>query len=455
MLLFSKKYKIEIAIFLLAVLVRLAFFFVCLSANGGNVITTVHGHDWYFEISRNLILGNGFSAQTFPPFTPYSYGVPGYPYFLYFLLLLTGSYGAVAMIQLLLSAGIPLLGMSLARIITPPAHEFKRVPLAVGVLLALAPYQILQSFIFFTETVFTVLLSLFLIVFFKFLKEPSTRNIVFVGLLLGLATLVKPTVQYVPVLVIAFVLWRFRGELQKKLFVQLGYFILIFFLILSPWVYRNYRTFHVVNLSAQISFNLYVTLLPSVLAIENHSSFQEEQGKLSPLTPDSYFSVGKIATTQILHHPTALIKLAALSAFTFFTHDGMLTFMESAGISPSALLGQPAILLALRTPLEFIKTTGGYMHTSMGVVLFARLFWIAVTFCFGFGLYRLFRRRLFSPPLLFAVVLVFYFMLTTMINGLSVNVRFRMPVESIIFTVACIGFIPIYQRIKNLSYGHS
>jgi 4-amino-4-deoxy-L-arabinose transferase-like glycosyltransferase len=450
MLPFLKKYKIEISIFFLAVLVRLVFFLVCLSVNGGDVIATIRGQDWYFEISRNLILGNGFSAETVPPFTPYSYGVPGYPYFLYFLLLLIGSYGAVAMIQLLLSAGIPLLGMSLARVIVPPSSEFKHVPLAVAVLLALAPYQVLHSFIFFTETLFTSLLLVFLLLFLKFLKEPSTRLVVLSGLVLGLATLVKPTVQYVPILVIVFTLWRFRNELRKKLFVQLGYFLLVFLIILSPWVYRNYRTFHVVNLSAQVSFNLYVTLLPSVLAIEHHSGFEEERAKLPPLTQNTYFDAGKIATTQILSHPVALVKLSLLSAFTFFTHDGMLTFLGSAGVTPSVYLHKPAILLAFSEPLEFAKTIWGYMHTSMAMILFARLFWIVVTFCFGFGLYQIFRRRIFSPQLLFAVTLVFYFMLTTMINGLTVNARFRMPVEPIIFTVACIGFIPIYQRAKNL-----
>lgn len=450
MLPFSKKYKIEIAIFLLAVAVRLVFFFVSLSVNNGDVISTVRGQDWYFEISQNLFLGNGFSAEKVPPFTPYSYGVPGYPYFLYFLLLLTGSYAAVAMIQLLLGATIPLLGMRLAGIITPTSAEFKRVPLAVGVLLALAPYQILHSFIFFTETLFTVLLSIFLLLFFRFLKEPSTRFIALAGVFLGFSTIVKPTVQYVPILVIAFVLWRFRGGLQKKLFIQLGYFLLMFFLILSPWMYRNYRVFHVVNLSAQVSFNLYVTLLPSVLAIDHHSSFAEEQAKLPPLTQDTYFDAGKIAAQQILQHPVALVKLAMLSAFTFFTHDGMLTFLSYTGVAPNSYLGKPAILLALSDPISFAKIVWGYLHTSMAAVFVARLFWVAVTFCLGFGLYQVFRRRPVPLPLIFCFVIVFYFMLTTMVNGLTVNARFRMPVEPIIFTVACIGFIPMYQRVKNV-----
>lgn len=446
-----RKYKKEIALLLLAIVVRLLFFFVCLSANGGDVITTVRGQDWYFEISRNLILGNGFSAETVPPFTPYSYGVPGYPYFLYFLLLLTGgSYAAVALIQLLLSAFIPLLGMYLARLITPAFYEYRHVPFTVGVLLAFAPYQVLHSFIFFTETLFTALFVGFLILFVKYLQTPSVRLALASGFVLGLSTLVKPTVQYVPVLVTAFVLWRFRSEWRRKFFVQIGCFLAIFSLVLSPWIYRNYRTFHVFNLSAQVSFNLYTTLLPSVLAVEHHSTFKEEQGKLPPVTQGSLFGAGESVPRQILSHPIALMKLAALSAFTFFTHDGMLTFLQSAGVTPNAYLGKPAIFLALSDPIGFAKTIFGYLHTGMAAVLVMRLFWITLTLFFVLGLFHLFRRRFFTPGLFFVVILVFYFMLTTMINGLTVNARFRVPVEPIIFTVAMIGLVPFYQRAKRI-----
>lgn len=450
-----KKYKIEIVIFFLAVLVRLVFFFVCLSANGGDVVTTVHGQDWYFEISRNLILGNGFSAATVPPFVPYSYGMPLYPYFLFFLLWLTGSYAAVAMTQLLLGAFIPLLGMRLARLIVPESSEFKHVPIVVGILLALAPYQILHSFIFFTETVFTVLFSFFLIAFLNFLKTPSNRLAALSGVLLGLSALTKQTVQYVPILVIIFMLWRFRGAWQKELLVKLGCFLLTFLIILSSWLYRNYTTFHTVSLGSGVSFNVFYTLLPSVLAIDHNSSFKEEQTKLPPNNPDdpTFSESGKFAASEILRHPAALAKLSLLSSFTFFTHDGMLTFMQSAGITPSTYLQKPALLLFFSSPTDFARVVWGYLHTNLSVVLFARVFWMAVTLFFVIGLYRIFRRRSYSAERVFSVIIVFYFMLTTLVNGLSVNARFRMPVEPIIFTVACVGFIPFYQRIKKLSYG--
>jgi 4-amino-4-deoxy-L-arabinose transferase-like glycosyltransferase len=441
MLRFITEHKLEFAVFSLAVVARLVFFFVCLYANGGDLLTTIRGQDGYFQLSKNLFEGNGFSINSALPFLPYSYGVPGYPYFLFGLLWLTGSYAVTIAVQILLGALIPILGMYLTRRILP---SLTRAPLVVGLLLALAPYQILFSFIFYTETLFTVIFGIFLILFLKFLKTPSTQLIIFSGFFLGVATLIKPTVEYLPIVAIAFVLWRFRDSLRKEMFIKLGIFSLVFLMVLSPWLYRNYTTFGVVNLSSQMPFNLYGTLLPSVLALANHSSFNAEQAKL-PVFLDSDLSslssLSEKALTEIVRHPVALIELSALNSFTFFTHDGMLTFLQAVGVSPSNYLQKPALLLLVSAPWQFIQTIWTYMHTNMALIFVVRIFWIAVTICFAIGLYKLFRARLFSPELLFSVIIVFYFMLTTMVNGLSVNARFRMPVEPIILAVAYAGLM--------------
>jgi 4-amino-4-deoxy-L-arabinose transferase-like glycosyltransferase len=444
-------YRIEIGIFLLAVFVRLVFFLVCLSSNGGDVVTTVRGQDWYFELSKNLLLGNGFSVYSVPPFIPYSYGVPFYPYFLFFLLWLTGSYLAVSMIQLLLGAVIPLLGMMLSKRITPKDSIYKNIPIVVGFMLALAPGQILHSFIFFTEAIFIVLFVTFLIFFLIFLKNSSFKFAILSGVFLGLSTLTKQTVQYLPILVILFALWQFRKERRKEVFMKLGCFLLVFFITISPWIYRNYKTFHMMSLGSGASFNVFYTLLPSVRAMENHTSFQEEQRKLIVVPNDPmHIASAKLATKEILHHPISLFKLCSVSAFTFFTHDGIVTFMQSAGITVNIPPGKPAIVMLAGDPILFAKTAWGYAHSNIIFALFARLFWIALTLFFFFGIYILFRRRLFTVPIAFVIILVFYFMTTTMINGLAVNARFRMPVEPIIFTVACIGFVSFYAWIKNL-----
>ncbi len=452
---FLRKYKIEVFIFLLAVFARLFFFLIFLNVNGGNIENTIHGQDGYFEISRNLLLGNGFSINSTAPFYPYSYGVPLYSYFLYFLLFLTGSYAVTGMIQLLLGASIPIMGMFITRLILP---TYNRIPLFVGILLALSPYQILFSFIFYTETLFSVLFGTFLILFFIFLKNPLARYAILSGIFLGLSTLTKATVQYVFLITILFSLWHFRKELSRGIVLKFGYFFLVFIVVLSPWLYRNYTTFNMVSLSSQMPFNLYGGLLPSVLAIENSSSFSYEQKKILDANPlnlgdENSLALSKSlankAVLEIMEYPASFIKLSVISAFTFFTHDGMLTFLQAAGIKPTVYLEKPALVLLISSPKEFIKTTLPYLRTSMALVFFARIFWVLLTGFFFLGLYYIWRSRNFSPELLFSVIIVFYFMLTTIVNGLSVNARFRMPVEPIIFAVASVWIYLYYDLLKR------
>lgn len=444
------KKNIFFYIFILALVVRLALFFFNLHGVGGDLITVIHGQDGYYDVSRNLFLGNGFSINPTPPYFDYSYGVPGYPYFLYFLLWITGgSYAFTVAIQILLGSFIPVIGMYITRYLV----QYKRASLVVGILLALAPYQILFSFIFYTEALFTALFGIFLILFFKFLKNPSLRLTVWSAMFLGLATLTKPTVQYYVIIVPIFIFWHFRKEITKNLFKKVACFIFLFFLVLSPWLYRNYKTFDMINLSAQMPFNLYEVLLPSVLSIANHTSFATEQDKLPRKAADIFFntpkSVSSEAINEIKRHPVALIELSVLNGFTFFTHDGMLTFLQASGIQPVSYLPKPAIVMFLTEPWQLAKAIWLQLHTAMALVFFARLFWISVTILFFLGIYHLWRSKLFTSQVSFAVITVLYFMLTTMINGLTVNARFRMPVEPLFFAIAYAGFVFLYQIFKR------
>ncbi|MFA6095597.1 MAG: glycosyltransferase family 39 protein [Candidatus Paceibacterota bacterium] len=447
---FFSRHKVEILVFVLALAVRLCFFFVNLDAAGGDLIATVRGQDGYYDTSRNIILGRGFSINPDPPYQEYSYGVPLYPYFLALLASLPGGYATAAMIQLMLGALIPLLGMRLARRLIPSSP---RVPLAVGIILAFAPYQVLFSFIFYTEAVFTLIFGAFIMLFVRYLETPSTRLIVWSGVLLGLATLTKPVAQYVLLIAIAFALWGARKDLNVAVFKRLGYFVIVFIAVISPWIYRNHAVFDMPNLGSSVSFNLYMTLLPSVLSIDNHSSFKIEQDKLPIKAADIFYdtpkSVGDDAMREITKHPSALMKLSALSAFTFFTHDGMLTFLQASGIKPDVYLAKPAVVLILTAPVEFAKTVWAYLHTAMAFVLIGRLFWVGVAICAFYGLYALWKSGQFSLQVGFVVIVVGYFMTTTMINGLTVNARFRMPVEPIIIAIACAGLASLYEAVKR------
>lgn len=450
---FTKKYKIFIIVFLLAIVVHSGLFLINFTNNQYDLIPTIKGDDGYFELSKSLIDGNGFTWSTEAPFQPNPLRTPIYPFFIAGILLLFGSYWAVLIIQLFISGLIPLLGMA----IVDKVISSKKISIIVGVLLAIEPYSTLFSSIFYTETLFIFLFLVFLFFFFKYFKDPSYRNIIWSSLFFGLAVLTKPTVQYLPVIIPIFIFWHFRKSISKKTIIQIVVFLSIFILTISSWLYRNYEEFGVVGMSAQPAFNLYTYLVPSVLSIANDTSFSIENKKIME-TKDFHWdnitlSNSKYYISESLNilkeHKIALIKLSGTSLLTFFTHDGMLTVFGYAGYRPPTTLSKPALFLLLKSPKEFFIVAKGLIMSPFILVLLVRILWILITTLFIFGVFKMFKDKKANTLIVFALLLIAYFAGTTMINGLGINARFRMPINTFIFMFAIYGYFSLINFIRK------
>ncbi len=438
---FIRRHKIDLIIFAVALIARLALFGVNLHASQGNLINAIHGDDGYYELSRNVVAGHGFTGESAPPYIPNPLRTPGYILFLAGLLWLTKSYLVTILVQIVLGACIPILGRRIALKLLPD----KRVGFWVGMLMALEPYLVLFSSIFYTETLFIFLFLLFVLATLSYLEKGEYRLLVLSGVLLGLATLAKTTVQYLPLIVAPLFFYRFRKELRiKENLIRVGVFLLLYLAVISPWLYRNLETFGVVGLSAQPAYNVYVYMVPSVLAIENGTGFSEELRKWATVDESSGTEITlangpayiKKALPVIEAHPRALIELIGISFVTFFTSDGMLTVLQHAGIVPDTYLTQPALTLLFHAPYTLVLAMLHFIGSPIILVLLMRLFWIIVTILFFLGSYVFVKRNGFEAKTTLVLLLVLYFLATTPINGLGVNARFRMPVTAILFTFA-------------------
>lgn len=409
------------------------------------------GGDCYFETSYNVIAGRGFSCEYLPPYTQYQYGVPLYPLFLIFILLIMHSYLAVVLIQILIGAMTPVFGMYLAKILIPG----NKAPPIVGLILIFEPSHLLITLGMSPEIVFMPLFFLFLILFTDYLRRHSLRSLAWSACLLGLATLAKPTTEYLPVVCIIFVLWNERRAFTRKLIGELCFFFAIFLLMLSPWLYGNYRQFGVISLSTQPVRAMYVALLPSVISLQQGISFDQAQAPLLAQHPNNFTfanSVGMVRYTlsQMLRYPVGDVKMALLSSATFFTGDGVSTVLEDAGAQPQDRLAGPATTLLFSRPALLFETIWSYVGSSFCLVIIARLIFILLFILFLAGLYYLYSQNKKSLVVLnFAVLIILYFMLTTWSNGLSVTARFRMPVEPLIFAIAFAGWLYVQGRIRS------
>ncbi|MFA6414380.1 MAG: glycosyltransferase family 39 protein [Candidatus Paceibacterota bacterium] len=449
-MLFFKKYRWEIAIFALALVVRCLYLGMSVEAWGGDVNGAVEGSDYYFVLSENILAGNGFSIATEPPYEMNSFRTPVMPYFLAAAHKVFGGYLGAVLFQVILASLLPLLGMVLAWQVV----RRRDVCIAVGIFLALEPFTILFSTIFYSETVFTFIFLVSLLYFFKYVDDRRLLYLLFSGAFMGFAILTKPTVEFLPLFLGALLLWLWRADWKRGL-VHVTYFFALCALVVAPWVYRNYIVTGSPGLSPQTGVQLYTVLWPSVAAMKNGTSFQKEFQELidSGVSGPNNASVAesaqdlKLSLPLLLENPVPLALVSANNALGFFTHDGVYDVLRHLKIRPDQGFGGPALFFALRDPAAFLGLTIHFVQTPFALVLIMRVIWVALTVLCILGMIRyLMRER--RPAGIAAIIIVLYFMLTTLVVGLAVNARYRLPVNVFITAFAAYAALPLIARLR-------
>ncbi len=435
-----ERHRIEAGIFLLAFALRFALLGINMHFAPADIEQVVHRYDGYYDISRNLLEGNGFSRALRLPFTPDPLRAPLYPLFIAAILGLFHTYWAVVLFQILAGSIIPVLGMSIARRILPST----RGTTLVGILLAVEPLSVLYSFVFLTETLFILLFFLFLLSFFDYLEWGGNWRIAASSLLLGLATLTKPTVQYLPVCAALLLAWRGWRDRLQRIAVHIVVLLVVFVATISPWLYRNYRTFGVVGLSAQPAFNLYRYLVPTVLAIEHGTTFRREQEELSKRDGTSEADIDLASSKRFIAqsvgvlwaHPVSLAKAAGMSLATFFTHDGLIAVLKHAGQGVPLRLPGGAVVSAFRSPGRLARVIPDVIGSPAMFIVLGRVAWVVIAVAFFGGVFLFLSREAVTPAVAWSLLVVTYFAVTTIVNGFGVYARFRMPVNVFIFIFA-------------------
>lgn len=443
---------------LLALAPRLLYFGIALHAHGGDVVNTSRASDGYFAISQNILAGQGFSSDEHAPYTLNSFRPPLQPYFLAASASVFGSYWAPLALTILMGSLMPLIGMTIA------AQWFtsRRLIIATGIVLALEPVSILFSILFYSETLFMLFfLPSFLYLLYYF-KSKRLLHLLFSAFLLGFAMMTRPTVEYLPLLYMALIIWNSRHMISARVIGHACLYGAIFVLVISPWLYRNYREFGVVAITPQQGVNIYANLVPSVLSVANGTPFEQEYQKIvaegAPAPNKTAIgqdtgSIGK-ALPILLAHPKALLVTMAITESAFFTHDGVLDMLKLAGFNPQGRLGKPAISLLFTDPAALGAYVAHYAATPAVLILLMRIFWIFVTLLFCVGIWRYLRR--YGPTTAFLVGFgtLGYFAGITIIIGLTVNARYRVPVEFILIPFALYGGSGVLEWLRRKWRSH-
>ncbi len=453
-------------IFLLAVVVELLALILFISflnhGNGERIALIqslpVFGPDseGYYQAAKNFLDYGQFSLSPAPPLLPISFRTPGYPSFVVLFWAIFGNLLAVTFVQIVLVAGTAVLVYRLACWCLN-----KRLAMVVASLTVLEPSAIYYSFLLLSDTLFTFLLVAGVYLFFGPIFSPVISRMVkwwylASGLIIGLATLVRPIAQFLPFVFGLLILTFYLYTKQRRVLVSLILFLFGFGVVVMPWVIRNHYLFGGWAVSSVASYNLYHYNAPMFYAYKEGVSFEEGraffQSKVraeEQLMMMSLYKSQELKTAALDYIQTDWLGYSffhLVKSAPFFLTDGLRDISHQLGLADTAMPNISNFILH-GDILGLGRTIFNSPRDSLFLVGGA-LFWLSVLAGMFLALGSVwFRGSNARGLIIFAVCLVFYFGFLT---GPVANARFRLPAQPFMFLTAVYGFSALRLRFKSI-----
>lgn len=392
----------------------------------------------FLDLAIGIANGEGFQSNAGYPET---FRSPGYPA-LVALFLLTG-FGlfGIVLLQILLTVCIVICTYRIGKKLTS-----ERFALLAAVLTALSPNVLFHSSIILSDTVFTFLIVLSVYLFF-FFKKPTLTATFGVGVLVGLAVLVRPIALLLPLL---FALgYALSGKTLRQSAAAAFLLVLGTLCIVLPWVLRNGYQTGVYTVSTVSSYNLAHYNVPQFLEYrygadsEELSSFRNS---LPSAAQDGYPAQvseydGAIATRVLIENVVPYSVYHALQTAKFFLSSSVRYVVLHVQVpSLQQFFGLTG---TERDLLDVLKS--GDIHVinstlaTQGIITLDRILMLFATLLLAVALIAGYRR----VEILILLALIAYFAILT--GPVSIP-RYRLPVEPFMW-------ILVAYALKSLSQG--
>lgn len=400
----------------------------------------------YKALSESILIHQSFSQNNHPEI----FRTPGYPLFLAISKGIFHTDLVAIFLQFLCTVGIALLIFNISKRFFPEkiaaisAIVFLSEPSVIVYTVTIAS-DILFSFLF--------LLAIYLI----FFKRISYFSSFISGLFLGYATLTRPIAMYFIIIAIIFYLaLRLKESDRKIIMLNIAVFCLGFFLLISPWLIRNYKIFGKMTISSLAGYNLFHYNLPEFYSFKNkispdeaRFSLKKELGVDLQNLNDDILKEGqyvKVLGTISMNH----LRKDFFSYFSFHLFKTIPFFFSSSiknaivikdNISGNSMretkynnISTAIMRFNIRKLVEIFK--------SEWLIFFERFLWLILIILAIFPVFKK-DTRIFS---IFFISIILYFAVLT---GPVSYVRYRLPVEPFIFILAIGGFWVIMNRNKT------
>jgi hypothetical protein len=239
----DKKSSFLVLLFLILIIIS-GFYLRCESVLRTEVINPLRADaGQYFMYAYNLRHKHTYSHQVGnpgdldSPVNPDAVRSPGYPLFL--TLFVDGlpdkrMIGWILFSQVIISTVTILVAFLFFRGFLSSFWS-----LAVALLVALSPHLIITNSYILTETLFCFLLVVFGFLFCLFAKKPSLWLGLVVGAAMGITTLVRPSLQFFPFIVVLLLMFHYGWKKGRRYSVAI---LIGFALAFLPWIGRNMAT---------------------------------------------------------------------------------------------------------------------------------------------------------------------------------------------------------------------
>jgi 4-amino-4-deoxy-L-arabinose transferase-like glycosyltransferase len=275
----ARSVPVLLCILALALVLRLVVFLVFVLPNPSRLTQNVDAKG-YERLALNLLHGNGFSASEREPFAPEFLRTPGYPFFVAGVYSLVGVQPvAIALIQILLDIGSVIVVYYIAT-----TTGSRAIALLAAGARALDPSAVALSNSLMSETlfVFLVLLSLLFTHRLFVARNFSFAPAFWLGTVAAGCAIVRPVGMYYGLLIAVFLFIVFWNKVPKPVLMKFSLsYVLIFILMLCPWVIRNYTLTGAFFFTTSSSYNLLfenaVYVESSVVGIDPERIRQEKK----------------------------------------------------------------------------------------------------------------------------------------------------------------------------------
>lgn len=439
---------------------------VFIVATLGSTVLITNDSKNFLQAGINIVNGNGVSLDTIAPFHPSAHFPPLYPLIIAISLKIFGTFLPVIVLQLFISVCTAYLVWLISlRLLNTDAARLVSTALA-----AFEPLSFLWGLLLLTEVfaVFFLVLSIYFVIRFS---EGSSWAPVLAGYALALSALTRPHAYLLYICITASIIGytlltsRFDKHIFRKIFLPSISFLAAFFLVLSPWLYRNYQLFGDATLSTTGLRNIYTAVAPAVLSLHTGKDFETVKTELRESFMSTYHATeddiqenpafSDELATEGFHimraHPkeTAQVFLIAINAF--FTQDLSISYLYRFHLIPNLMIDfSPSVVLLTEGPVVAAKRIWDVAGLYALIPITARMFWICINILWITGFVVLFHKggkvRLYAIG---CVGIILFYALTSSVAAFSDHGRFRYPASMFMFILAGMGYEYVSSKIRS------